>query len=173
MRRAYLALSGLPLAALALLAAACSGPAPGLGGVPGLRVASQVVGIDGSTIQVEAAHQSYNHRIEQIALVGPDGRTYTANDTTTETVTDRNLYGGNSVGVGVGGGSGGGFGGVGIGLGLGSIGGGSRPVFRTTARIPIPDKDAYRKAPQDWKIAITVGQKDGPSQVITQPAPTQ
>jgi hypothetical protein len=169
MRRPVLAL------ALALFVASCSGPAPGLGGVPGLRVASEVVGIDGSTIQVEAAHQSYNNRIEQIALVGPDGRTYTANDTTTETVTDRGYYGGNSVGVGVGGGggSGGGFGGVGIGLGLGSIGGGSRPVFRTVARIPIPDKAAYRRAPQDWKIAITVGQKDGPSQVITQPAPTQ
>lgn len=171
MRRAYFALSGFALAALAVLAA-CSGPAPGLGGVPGLRVSSQVVGIDGSTIQVEAAHQSYNHRIEQIALVGPDGRTYTANDTTTETVTDR--YGGHGVGVGVGGGggSGGGFGGVGIGLDLGSLGG-DRPVFRTTARIPIPDKEAYRRAPQDWKIAITVGQKDGPNQVITQPAPTQ
>jgi hypothetical protein len=166
MRRALAALL------LAALAGACAGPPPGLGGVPGLRVTSQVVGIDGSTIQVEAAHQSYNNRIEQIALVGPDGRSYLPNDTVTETVNDRSGYGGQSVGVGVGGGGGGGFGGVGVGLGLGSIGS-SRPVFRTTARIPIPDKEAYRRAPQDWKIAVTVGQRDGPSQVLTEPAPTQ
>jgi hypothetical protein len=173
MRRPHRVLSGLALASLALLAAACSGPAPGLGGVPGLRVSSQVVGIDGSIVQVEAAHQSYNHRIEEIALVGPDGQHYTSKDTTTESVIDSG-YGGRGVGVGVGGGGGshGGFAGVGIGLDMGSLGG-NRPVFRTTARIPIPDKAAYRKAPQDWQIAITVGQKGGPSQVITQPAPTQ
>ena len=150
----------------------CYTPPPGIGGVPGLRVTSQVVGIDGSTIEVQAAHESYDNRIEQIALVGPDGRTYPPNDTLTETVTDRGGYSGQSVGVGVGGGSGGGFAGVGVGFGLGSLGG-TRPVFRTTARIPIPDKEAYRRAPQDWKIAITVGYRDGPSQVFTQPAPTQ
>ena len=173
MRRRYLVLSGLALATLAVVVASCSGPAPGLGGVPGLRVTSSVVGIDGSTILVDAEHQSYNHRIEEIALVGPDGQRYTSKDTTTETVTDRG-YGGHGVGVGVGGGggSGGGFAGVGIGLDVGSLGG-NRPIFRTTARIPIPDKAAYRRAPQDWKIALTVGQKDGPSQVITEPAPAQ
>ena len=164
------------LAALLLVAFAggCASPPPGLGGVPGLRVTSQVVGIDGSTIQVEAAHQSYDNRIEQIALVGPDGRTYLPNDTVTETVNDRGGYGGQNVGVGVGGGggSGGGFAGVGVGFGLGSVGS-SRPVFRTTARIPIPDKAAYRAAPQDWKIAITVGYRNGPSQTFTEPAPTQ
>ena len=62
--------------ALAVLVASCSGPPPGVGGVPGLRITSQVVGIDGSTVQVEAMHQSYDNRIEQIALVGPDGKTY-------------------------------------------------------------------------------------------------
>ncbi|MGE5148452.1 MAG: hypothetical protein ACM3N5_16995, partial [Candidatus Eiseniibacteriota bacterium] len=103
----------LAAAILATLVASCSGPPPGVGGVPGLRITSQVVGIDGSMIQVEAAHQSYDNRIERIALVGPDGKTYPANDTTTETVTDRGGYGGSSVGVGVGGGSGGGFGGIG------------------------------------------------------------
>ena len=162
------------LVVLATLAASCSGPPPGAGGVPGLRITSSVVGIDGSTIQVEAAHQSYNHRIEQIALVAPDGQRYASKDTTTETVTDRGGYGGQNVGVGVGGGggSGGGFAGVDIGVGLGSLGS-SRPMFRTTARIPIPDKAAYRNAPQDWKIEVTVGQRDGPSQVLTEPAPTQ
>jgi hypothetical protein len=161
-------------AALATLAASCSGPPPGIGGVPGLRITSQVVGIDGSIIQVDASHQSYDNRIEQIVLVGPDGKTYPANDTATESVTDRGSYGGSSVGVGGGGGShGGGFAGVGLSMDLGSLGGGSRPVFHTTARIPIPDKAAYRTAPQDWKIAVTVGYRNGPSQTFTEPAPTQ
>jgi|SRR5690606_25664502 len=165
------------LAALLLVAlvGGCYTPPPGLGGVPGLRVTSRVVGIDGSTIEVEAQHQSYDNRIEQIALVGPDGRQYLPNDTMTETVTDRGGYTGQSVEVGVGGGTGGHTGvGVGVGVGLGSFGlGATRPVFRTTARIPIPDKEAYRRAPQDWKIAVTVGYRDGPSQVFTVPAPTE
>lgn len=165
-----------PLIAAVLGAlAACAGPPPGAGGIPGMRISSGVVGIDGSTVQVEAAHQSYDHRVERIALVGPDGRTYPADDTVTETVRHSGYgYGGQSVGVGIGGGTGGHSGvGVGVGLGLGSLGGGSYPVFRTTARIPIPDKDAYRRAPQDWKIAVTVGQRAGGEQVITEPAPTR
>jgi hypothetical protein len=164
-------------AALATLAASCSSPPPGIGGVPGLRITSQVVGIDGSIIQVDASHQSYDNRIEQIALVGPDGKTYPANDTATESVTDRGSYGGgyggSSVGVGGGSGSHGGFAGVGLSMDLGSLGGGSRPVFHTTARIPIPDKAAYRAAPQDWKIAVIVGYRNGPSQTFTEPAPVQ
>ena len=54
-------------------------------GIPGFSLASRTVA-SGEFVEVEVSHRSLNHRVEQVALVGPDGRRTISRDIRTERV---------------------------------------------------------------------------------------
>lgn len=127
--------------------------------VPGLQVASRVIGNEGAYIEVDAVHRSFNDRIERITLVGPNGKEIAADQVRTDTIRNRGRYAGapvGSIGVGVGGYGGGGVG-VGFGLGFPLVLGSRRyanSVFRTRATIKVPDPKEYVADPKFWKVRV-------------------
>ncbi|MHA1537399.1 MAG: hypothetical protein ACTSUD_07575 [Alphaproteobacteria bacterium] len=71
------------IAALAVLIpalAGCAATAPaGRDGVPGLAVVSRTLA-GGDYVEIEVFHRSLEHRVEQIALVAPDGARFPSRD---------------------------------------------------------------------------------------------
>lgn len=141
------------------LVAACASKSEDPAAVPGLQVASRVIGNEAAYIEVDAVHRSFNDRIERITLIAPDGREIAAEQVRFDTIREGGRYAGpqpyGSVGVGVGGyGSGVGLGlGVGFPLGLGSRKY-ARDVFRTRATIKVPAPKAYLADPGKWQVRV-------------------
>lgn len=158
-----------------LMAGACARErAPYPHGVPGFAVQSRVIGAAAEYVEVEAQHQSYDDRIERIALVTPGGTEIEPEETRRESLRGPRAgrpYSG-SVGVGTGYGARHSFFGIGIAfpLVLGKRGY-ARAIYRTRATFKVPDPESYRRDPSKWSVAIHMRhRKDGPF-TIKQPAP--
>ncbi len=157
----------IAMAMLAATLAGCAGTAPaGRDGVPGLAVVSRTLA-GSEYVEVEVVHRSLNNRVEQIALVAPDGARFPSRDMRTESVRDTYRPGA-SIGV-----SGGSSGNIGVGVGLLFPLGGlfRKPAFRTRALIRVPDRYSYRREKKAWKISVRVGYRYGAPKTILRPAP--
>lgn len=172
---------GMALALLATLAlAGCAGdgsafPGSQQGGTDGagyrdLMVVSRVLA-DGAFVEVEVSHRSHLHRVEQVALIGPDGAWHIARDLRRQrTTSDWDRPHGY---IGASGGSSGPiFTGIGITIPLGTIGSLFRaPAHHTRALVRVPDPAGYRADPTHWQVAVVIGQGLGATTTIKRPAP--
>lgn len=159
-------LAVLLLAAAGLLAG-CAGDPAAPDGVPGLAVHSRVIG-PGDYVEVLADHRSLDHRVEEVALVDPDGTAHPARDFERETVRYDSGPGG-AFGVGGGAfGSGGTNIGAGVSLGFPLDG---QALYRTRATMAVPDPETYRRAPEAWRIRVVVEHRSGTQKIIERPAP--
>ena len=152
---------------LIIALAGCAGLAPaGPDGVPGLAIVSRTLA-GSDYVEIEVRHRSLNHRVEQIALVAPDGARFPSRDMQTQSVS-QNYRPGTSIGI-----SGGSSGRVGVGIGfLFPLGGLFRnPTYRTRALIRVPDKTSYRLENKAWKISVVMGYRNGAPKTILRPAP--
>jgi len=155
---------------LALALAGCADrPPPSPDGVAGLVVDSRVIP-GGGAVEVQADHRSFDHRVEEVALVAPDGTVHPAVEYERETVRyDPSPSG--AVGVGGGGfGSGGASVGAGISLGF-PLAGGDDALYRTNAIVPIPDPDGYAGFSKSWTVRVTVEHRSGEQRDYDRPAP--
>lgn len=152
---------------LAASLAGCAGTAPvGRDGVPGLAVVSRTLA-GSDYVEIEVLHRSLDHRVEQVALVAPDGTRFASRDMRTESVRETYRSG---TSIGISGGSGGHLG-VGVGF-LFPLGGLFRnPAYRTRALVRVPDKASYRRQNKDWKISVVMGYRYGKPRTILRPAP--
>lgn len=167
MTRALAALSLALLLPLAPAGCADRQPAPP-GGIAGLAVDSRVIP-GGGAVEVQADHRSLDHRVEQVALVAPDGTVHPAVEYERETVRYNSSPSG-AVGVGGGGwGSGGSSVGAGVSLGFPLAGGGA--LYRTNAIVPIPDPDEYAAYAENWTVRVTVEARSGARRDYDRPAP--
>jgi hypothetical protein len=154
-------------AILAATLAGCAGTAPlDRDGVPGLAVVSRTLA-GSDYVEIEVLHRSLHHRVEQVALVAPDGTRFPSRDMRTKSVR-QSYYPGSSIGI-----SGGSGGHIGVGVGfLFPLNGLFRnPAYRTRALVRVPDKDSYRRRNKDWKIAVVMGTRHGKPRTILRPAP--
>lgn len=164
---------------LPLIAACASKPPPDPSAVPGLQVASRMIGTEAAYIEVDAVHRSFNDKIDRITLVAPDGTEIAAQQVRFDTIRNRGRYAGptpfGSVGVGVGGGGGAGWGtSVGIGIGFPIVLGSrrtARDVFRTRATIKVPDPRAYLADPAKWTVRVHLSNRKGKIFYRDYPAP--
>lgn len=163
MRVRRIIVTGILVATLA----GCAGLAPlGPDGVPGLAIVSRTLA-GSDYVEIEVIHRSLDHRVEQVALVAPDGARFPSRDMRTQSV--REAYRpGTSIGI-----SGGSSGRVGIGVGfLFPLGGLFRnPAYRTRALVRIPDKASYRRENKAWKVSVVMGYRYGKPKTILRPAP--
>jgi len=136
-------------------------------GVRGLSIVSRTLA-DGEFVEVEIRHRSRFHKVEQMALVAPNGAWHRARDLRSRRTTD---YGGRPGGhLGVAGGSGGPvFAGIGITIPLGALF--SAPARRTRALVRVPDPAGYRAHPERWAVAVVIGLGLGATRTIKRPAP--
>lgn len=170
----------LSCAALALLAAAllagCAADGGGPGGPAGdtagagyrdLSIVSRVLA-DGEFVEVEVRYRSQFHKVEQVALIGPDGAWHVARDLRRQrTASDSGRPHGH---FGVAGGSSGPiFTGIGITIPLGRLF--STPAHRTRALVRVPDPAGYRADPARWQVAVVIGRALGATTTIKRPAP--
>jgi hypothetical protein len=174
--------SALALAAALMLAGCASDGSGGLDGLAGgtggtadagyrdLSIASRVLA-DGAFIEVEIRHRSYFQRVEQVALIGPDGAWHRARDLRRrKTTSDWNRPHGQ---FGVAGGSSGPIvTGIGVTIPLGTLGSlFASPAHRTRALVRVPDPVGYRADPTRWQVAVVMGSGLGGTTTIKQPAP--
>ncbi len=154
---------------LLLALAACAGRPPAApGDVAGLVIDSRVIP-GGGAVEVQADHRSFDHRVEAVALVAPDGTVHPAVEYERETVRYE-LGPSGAVGVGGGGfGSGGSSVGAGISLGFPLTGG--EALYRTNALIPIPDPDEYAGFSEAWTVRVVVEARSGARRTVDRPAP--
>lgn len=157
----------IALGILAATLAGCAGMAPvGRDGVPGLAVVSRTLA-GSDYVEIEVIHRSLDHRVEQVALVAPDGARFPSRDMRTESVRGTYRPGAS---IGISGGSGGHLGvGVGLLFPLGALF--RNPVFRTRALVRVPDKASYREQNKAWKISVVMGYRYGKPKTILRPAP--
>ncbi|MFQ5974624.1 MAG: hypothetical protein ACE5Q3_20050, partial [Alphaproteobacteria bacterium] len=124
------------------------------------------------TVDIDDSRGFY--RVEGIELADLEGRSIPAFELVHEEGRGSGRAG-SGVDVGVGGviGSGGG-GNVGVGLSFPLATRPSRPTSarRTRARIRLDDADAYRRAPEEWRIRVFLTDSDGVQSVAVIPAPT-
>jgi len=168
--------SVLALAAVLMLAGCASDGSGGPGGGAAdagyrdLSIVSRVLA-DGEFIEVEIRHRSYFQRVEQVALIGPDGAWHRARDLRRrKTTSDWNRPHGH---FGVAGGSHGPIvTGIGITIPLGALGSlFASPAHRTRALVRVPDPAGYRADPTRWQVAVVMGSGIGGTTTIKQPAP--
>lgn len=154
-------------AILAVWLAGCAGSAPvGGDGVPGLAVVSRTLA-GSDYVEIEVLHRSLHHRVEQVALVAPDGARFPSRDMRTESVRESYRP---ATSIGISGGSGGHLGvGVGFVFPLGGLFG--NPAYRTRALVRVPDKASYRRRNKDWKVSVVMGTRNGKPKTILRPAP--
>jgi hypothetical protein len=136
--------------------------------VRGLWIFSQTLA-DGAFVEVRIRHSSLYHRVEQVALVAPDGARHRAEELRTERIVPESAT--PSGRIGVSGGSGGFFfTGIGISIPLGGLIR-RQPIYRSYALVRIPDPAAYRANPARWKVAVVIDDRLGARQTIERPAP--
>jgi hypothetical protein len=181
MRTGYSRLSSSALAlAAALMLAGCAGD--GTGGRDGaaggtadagyrdLSIVSRVLA-DGEFIEVEIRHRSHFNRVEEVALIGPDGAWHRARDLRRRKTTSNAGRPHGHVGV-AGGSSGPIFTGIGVTIPLGTLGSlFESPAHRTRALVRVPDPAGYRADPARWQVAVVMGRGVGATTTIKQPAP--
>jgi hypothetical protein len=163
------------LAAALMLAGCAAERSSGPGGSarlvkPGahdLSIVSRVVA-GGAFVEVEIRHRSLFERVEQVALIGPDGAWHRAHDLRRQrTVSDWDRPHGHFAAAG---GSGGPFfTGIGITIPLGKPW--RAPAHRTRALVRVPDPAGYRADPSRWQVAVVMGRGLGPTTTIKRPAP--
>jgi hypothetical protein len=176
----------LALAAVLLLAGCAtdgndgSGALGGPTGRPGqtaeagardLLIVSRVLA-DGEFVEVEIRHRSHFQKVEQVALIGPDGAWHRARDLRRRKTA---AGGGRPRGhFGIAGGSSGPiFTGIGVTIPLGTLGSlFSAPAHRTRALVRVPDPAGYRADPERWQVAVVMGSGVGATTTIKRPAPT-
>ena len=136
-------------------------------GVRDLSIVSRTLA-DGEFVEVEIRHRSRFHKVEQVALVAPNGAWHQARDLRSRRTSD---YGGRPGGhVGVAGGSGGPvFAGICITIPLGMLF--SAPTRRTRALVRIPNPADYRANPERWQVAVVIGLGLGATKTIKRAAP--
>lgn len=153
------------LAAASLLALAGCAQAPG----PSEPSLDWRTSVRGDELVVQLADRRGHYRVEQVSLIAPSGRRYSAFELTREVVRDDYRYGRPGVGVGGGFGSGGwSSAGVGVTIPLGGFGGGERGAW-TEARIPLPQP--ARAVGPDWKILVELTDRAGERRIAELPAP--
>jgi len=126
---------------------------------------------DGEFIEVEIRHRSHFQKVEQVALIGPDGAWHRARDLRRRMTV---AGGGRPHGhFGIAGGSSGPiFTGIGVTIPLGTLGSlFSAPAHRTRALVRVPDPAAYRADPERWQVAVVMGHGLGATTTIKRPAP--
>lgn len=137
-------------------------------GVSGLRIDSRVIP-GGQAVEVQADHRSFDHRVEDVALIAPDGTAHPAREYERETVRYQSSPSG-AVGVGGGGwGSGGASVGAGVSIGIPLAAGES--LYRTNAVVPIPDPDEYAAYSESWTVRVTIEHRSGAQRTVDRPAP--
>lgn len=163
----------------AALAAGCASRAPETHpeGVPGFAYSARVIGSAADYVEVVAAHQSTDDRVERIVLVSPRGTETEPDETRRERITDAG-YGAprtsGYVSVGSGYHSRGTIGLFGIGIGFPLVLGGrerGRSVYRTRATIKVSDPEDYRANPGDWAVVIYMRNRERGPFTIRRPAP--
>jgi hypothetical protein len=168
--------AALVLATLAMLAGCASDGGGGLAGLADgtadagyrdLSIVSRVVA-EGEFVEVEIDHRSLLNRVEQVALIGPDGAWHVAHNLRRQrTSADWDRPHGY---LGATGGSGGPiFTGIGITIPLGTMF--REPAHHTRALVRVPDPAGYRADPARWQVAVVIGSGLGPTTTITRPAP--
>lgn len=155
---------------------ALSGPAGSAGGTTAeagtrdVSIVSRVLA-DGEFIEVEIRHRSHFQKVEQVALIGPDGAWHRARDLRRrKTVAGVGRPHGH---FGIAGGSSGPiFTGIGVTIPLGTLGAlFSAPAHRTRALVRVPDPAGYRADPERWQVAVVMGRGLGATTTIKRPAP--
>lgn len=127
----------------------------------------------GDVLEVEITDPNAYYRVERVALIGPNGETYTARETTRETVRDEAWPYDGGAGVGIGGGYGshhGGSVGVGLSFPLGGPGGGPE-VRRTRARIRLPDPIVAGGGDAAWVVEVALSDPAGRTVTARFPGP--
>lgn len=156
---------------LLLALAACADRPAGPGAaasVSGVTIDSRVIP-GGQAVEVQADHRSFDHRVEAVALIAPDGTAHPAREYERETVRYQSSPTG-TVGVGGGGwGSGGASVGAGVSIGIPLSAGES--LYRTNAVVPIPDPDEYAAYSDSWTLRVTVEHRSGAQRDYDRPAP--
>jgi hypothetical protein len=123
--------------------------------------------LEGDSIRLVLIDRSGTYRIERVTLVGPMGQTASAREMTRQSET-----GPSSAGYGLGGAYGSRSGGA-IGLGVSvPLGSGESGVSRrTTAVVPVPDPEGYRRDPQRWRLDVLMAAPGGEPYHADLPAP--
>jgi hypothetical protein len=177
----------LVLCAAFLALAACSGQSgvSGTGSPGGTPILAGFVPNSGNLLQVMVEDRS---PVEQVELIGPDGRVYVAQTVTRDPIIyDQDRYGytrgyppgyyQSPLNVGVGGFSTStGHSGVGLGFGLGFAGNGYDTVQRevavkSIAQIAVADMAYYTETWQQWRARIRLAEPGGGARYIEIPAP--
>lgn len=154
-------------ALLLLLLAGCAGGPSTPDAVPGLVIDSRVIG-RGDYVEVFADHRSLDHRVEEIALVAPDGTVYRADEMRRDTIETDGSPGG-ALGIGGGGlGSGGASVGAGISLGFPLS---TRTYYRTSGVVDVPDDAGYAESAEGWTVRVVVEHRSGQTVTFDRPAP--
>ena len=120
-------------------------------------------------VEVALIDRKSFYRVDQVELIGPDGRLYPATDITRHVTTEDGPSSGARVGIGAG--SGGGVS-TGIGFSFPIAGRSSRNRTKTTARIPLLNPDFYRATAAQWTIRVTLIDQTGEQSTADFPAPS-
>ncbi|MHA1571054.1 MAG: hypothetical protein ACTSWM_04485 [Alphaproteobacteria bacterium] len=125
--------------------------------------------LKGDVVEIVLTDPRSFYRVEQMELLGPDGRIYRATDITRLVTKDDGRSGGTRVGIGAGSG-----GRVSTGIGF-SFPIGNRSSYnrtKTETRIPLRNPDFYRATASQWTIRVTLIDQAGQQSTADFPAPT-
>ncbi len=110
------------------------------------------------------------YRVDQIELIGPDGRIYRATDITRHVTEGDGYSSGTRVGIGAG--SGGRVStGIGFSFPIGNKS--SRDRTKTETRIPLRNPEFYRATVDQWTVRVTLIDEDGEQSTADFPAPSR
>lgn len=125
--------------------------------------------LQGDVVEVVLIDRKSFYRVDQIELIGPDGRIYRATDITRH-VTRGDSYG-SGARVGIGAGSGGRVStGIGFSFPIGEKT--SRDRTKTETRIPLRNPEFYLATVAQWTIRVTLTDETGKQSTADFPAPT-
>jgi hypothetical protein len=154
------------------LTSGCGGPAPRRPPPPEgvMQVSARLAPPPAEAVVVKIGNLPPGRRIEEVALLDPNGGRHLAPSLTTVRGTEGGLNSGPFVGVGVSGGSSSGIN-PSISLGWNVTGGDpERETLRIEATVPIPDPAAYRTDSAHWRVQVVFTELDGERRTLMFPA---